>query len=469
MNYSDQQKFFASYQTRWLVASSVILVLGSLSLREPTFATTAFLCLLGVSTLTLSYLPKYLHLHHEPDKRYRWAVRSRWILAVAAILLPATLQFTRLPVVLVAAGAAFWLTLVNGFVMSAFRNERVLAFRWLPLAYWIGDFWLIVALAYLGMDPFLLAGLIAVSLVFALTINVDLGPWFPLAGMSLAAALLRTAILPQAYGFNSAFLILEIALVAGTASWLTGFSVMQARRNFETTIADLSAFTGMDRAATEARLLRSRQMLVDAWKDAQLDENDKDALAQWYADNSLSYLFDIARFHLTYKHIVFSLDVLHLSRARCLDYGAGKGELALEMARRGMLVTYFDVPGRSREYAEWSAARQDLNLYFTSSKDEIDAQGLQFDTIVSLDVLEHMPDLSGELSFLSGRLAPGGRLIMTVPSGATESHPMHLAHDVRPVEFLAIRGLRDIKDWRLTLTGSEVLRKPDCVIMEKIP
>ncbi len=469
MNYSDQQKFFASYQTRWLVASAAILTLGSLTLREPTWATVAFLILLTISAIALSYLPKYLHLHYDPDKRYQWAVRSRWIMAVAAILLPASLQFTRLPVVVVAAGSAVWLTLVNGFVMSAFRGERVLAFRWLPLVYWVGDFWLIAVLAYLGMDPFLLAGLMAVSLVFALALNADLGPWLPLAGMALAAALLRTAILPQAYGFNSAFLILEVALVAGSASWLTGLSVRQGRTNFEATIADLSAFTGMDRAATEARLLRSRQMLVDAWKDAQLDENDKGALAQWYADNSLSYLFDIARFHLTYKHIVFSLDVLHLSRGRCLDYGAGKGELALEMARRGMLVTYFDVPGRSREYAEWSASRQDLNLYFTSSKEEIDAQALQFDTIVSLDVLEHMPDLSGELSFLSARLAPGGRLIMTVPVGATESHPMHLAHNVRPVEFLTIRGLRDIKGWKLRFTSSEVLRKPDCVIMEKVP
>jgi 2-polyprenyl-3-methyl-5-hydroxy-6-metoxy-1,4-benzoquinol methylase len=108
-----------------------------------------------------------------------------------------------------------------------------------------------------------------------------------------------------------------------------------------------------------------------------------------------------------------------------------------------------------------------LNLYFTSSKEEIDAQGLQFDTIISLDVLEHLPDLNGELTYLTSRLAPGGRLIMTVPVGATESHPMHLAHDVRSMEFLEERGLRDIKDWKLRLTGSEILRKRDCVIMEK--
>jgi hypothetical protein len=131
-------------------------------------------------------------------------------------------------------------------------------------------------------------------------------------------------------------------MIAGAASWLTILASEQATKNRERTLACLSAFTGMDRGATEDRLMRSRRMLADAWKQANLDENDKAGLARWYAENSLSYLFDIARFHLSYKHIAFSLDVVKLSRGRCLDYGAGNGELALVLARRGLLVTYFD-------------------------------------------------------------------------------------------------------------------------------
>jgi 2-polyprenyl-3-methyl-5-hydroxy-6-metoxy-1,4-benzoquinol methylase len=244
-------------------------------------------------------------------------------------------------------------------------------------------------------------------------------------------------------------------------------AIAQARKNYDATVADLSAFTGMDRFETESRLLHSRDLLADAWKKADLDENDKEGLAQWYADNSLSYLFDIARFHLSYKHIAFSLDVIKLSRGRCLDYGAGKGELALALARNGMLVTYFDVPGKTRAYAEWNAARQDLNLLFTSNKDELRGEALKFDTVISLDVLEHMPDLAGELNYLNALLAPKGRLILTVPVGATQSHPMHLTHDVRTIEFLNQHGFRNLKDWKLRLTGSEILRKRDCVVMQK--
>src|SRR5262249_33774797 len=130
MNYSDQQRFFAAYDTRWLIASAALIILASLALREPTFATIGFVVLIVGCAGALSYLPKYLHLHHESDKRYAWAVRARWIMSIAAILLPAAFRFSSLPVILVAAGAALWMALVNGFVLIAFRNERVIGYRW---------------------------------------------------------------------------------------------------------------------------------------------------------------------------------------------------------------------------------------------------------------------------------------------------------------------------------------------------
>jgi 2-polyprenyl-3-methyl-5-hydroxy-6-metoxy-1,4-benzoquinol methylase len=104
---------------------------------------------------------------------------------------------------------------------------------------------------------------------------------------------------------------------------------------------------------------------------------------------------------------------------------------------------------------------------FTSNKDELRGEAIKFDTVISLDVLEHMPDLPGELNYLNSLLAPGGRLILTVPMGATKSHPMHLAHEVRAIEILTKFGFRNVKDWKLRLTGSEILRKRDCVVMQK--
>jgi 2-polyprenyl-3-methyl-5-hydroxy-6-metoxy-1,4-benzoquinol methylase len=68
---------------------------------------------------------------------------------------------------------------------------------------------------------------------------------------------------------------------------------------------------------------------------------------------------------------------------------------------------------------------------------------LGFDTVYSLDVLEHLPDLPGELDFLSSLLNPGGLLVFDVPAGATRSHPMHLNHNLDIRAHLAAKGLEE--------------------------
>jgi hypothetical protein len=82
-------------------------------------------------------------------------------------------------------------------------------------------------------------------------------------------------------------------------------------------------------------------------------------------------------------------------------------------------------------------------------------------------VLEHLPDLAGELRFLTALLAPSGRLILTIPEGATESQPMHLSHDLSALKILDEAGLKNIKTAWMKLAGSEILRKSHCVVMEK--
>ena len=65
----------------------------------------------------------------------------------------------------------------------------------------------------------------------------------------------------------------------------------------------------------------------------------------------------------------------------------------------------------------------------------------EVDTIFSFDVLEHLPDLPGELIFLSSLLNPGGLLVFDVPAGATKSHPMHLNHHLDIHAHMRAQGL----------------------------
>lgn len=94
--------------------------------------------------------------------------------------------------------------------------------------------------------------------------------------------------------------------------------------------------------------------------------------------------------------------MLRRAHGSCLDYGAGNGELLLEVARTDRAV-YYDVEGETMRFARARASQRNLGIEFFHTKEELAATGKKrgFDTIFSLDVLEHLPDLSGELNFLA--------------------------------------------------------------------
>jgi 2-polyprenyl-3-methyl-5-hydroxy-6-metoxy-1,4-benzoquinol methylase len=459
MDYAAQKRFLDSYNLQWMIGAAAIIVLSSLALRDAGAAAVVFFGLLSLTALSAGYLGKYLHIHHEPDRRYRWAVRARWILVAAGVVIGSLFTFGDWRDFAVVVAAAVWIALVNALAAVIFRNSAM------PVVYVLGDLWLLAMLALLGVDWFIVAGLTASLLTFSVLLNAGLGVWFPIVVIVAGVALLVLAYGPEVVGRDGALFVTAVGLNVCIGAWLARKVKAHAAVNYEATIAELEAFTGFARPEVEERLLTSQQALVNAWTKSPPNESDKAAMAAWYAANSLTYLFDLARFHLSYKHIAFSLDVLDLSRGQCLEYGAGKGELAIALAERGCEVTYFDVAGTSRNYAEWKAGRKGLRLRFTSARNEISPG--PYDTIVSLDVLEHLPDLEGELSFLVTQLAAGGRLILTLPVGATESHPMHLAHRLDARDFLASRELRNGKTFRLKLFGSEILRKRECLIFEK--
>jgi len=92
------------------------------------------------------------------------------------------------------------------------------------------------------------------------------------------------------------------------------------------------------------------------------------------------------------------------------------------------------------------------------------AQKRGLDTIFSFDVLEHLPDLPGELKFLASQLNPGGLMAFDVPAGSTKAHPMHLNHHLDIHEHMAAMGMVEERSvWqRVPFRKQEkyVFRKP---------
>ena len=104
-------------------------------------------------------------------------------------------------------------------------------------------------------------------------------------------------------------------------------------------------------------------------------------------------------------------------------------------------------------FARQRAERQGLAIDFFHTKDALAQSARQrgFDTVFSFDVLEHLPDLPGELSFLSSLLNPGGVFVFDVPAGSTKAHPMHLNHNLNVLAFMRAKGLADERSLMLRL------------------
>src|SRR5437868_2241742 len=147
------------------------------------------------------------------------------------------------------------------------------------------------------------------------------------------------------------------------------------------------------------------------------------------------------------------MKVLRLDRGDTLDYGAGNGEILLELARQGHRAAYYDVEGVTMRFARHRASRQGLAIDFFHTKDSLAQYAREngFDTVFSFDVLEHLPDLSGELTFLSSLLNPGGVFVFDVPAGSTRAHPMHLDHNLNVLAYMRDKGLEDRRGLMLRL------------------
>jgi SAM-dependent methyltransferase len=106
---------------------------------------------------------------------------------------------------------------------------------------------------------------------------------------------------------------------------------------------------------------------------------------------------------------------------RILEVGAGTGS-NLELLKSFGTVDAVEPDDGARGFAE---ARSGLTLKGGYLPD-VPLDDGAYDLIVLLDVLEHIPDDVGALSYLKAKLAPGGKLLLTVPG----SPWMWSAHDL---------------------------------------
>lgn len=95
-----------------------------------------------------------------------------------------------------------------------------------------------------------------------------------------------------------------------------------------------------------------------------------------------------------------------------LEVGAGTGS-NIEMLQRFGTVEAIEPDDEARAFAE---GRTGLTLKGGYLPDGVRLEDGRYDLIVLLDVLEHIPEDRAALASLAAKLAPGGRLLLTVPA-----------------------------------------------------
>ena len=168
--------------------------------------------------------------------------------------------------------------------------------------------------------------------------------------------------------------------------------------------------------------LKSHLMEFLSIKECDLDEflaNAKMNLANLHPGEALSevsdfyteivgdhHVADLAAWHITSKDYI--ADTLRLqqrfSRDLVLDFGGGIGTHALANAMSSKVehVFFIDINQTNRNFVEFRARELGVEKKITFCKTIKDSQILKFDTIVCLDVLEHLADPASQIEIFNG-------------------------------------------------------------------
>lgn len=97
-----------------------------------------------------------------------------------------------------------------------------------------------------------------------------------------------------------------------------------------------------------------------------------------------------------------------------LDIGCGGGLVCEPMSRLGGEMTGIDASERNISTARSHADRMGLSInYQHMTAESLIDQGVQFDAVLALEVIEHVPDIKRFLATCGDLVKPGGALILS--------------------------------------------------------
>lgn len=144
---------------------------------------------------------------------------------------------------------------------------------------------------------------------------------------------------------------------------------------------------------------------------------------------------------------------------RLLDIGCGGGLLCEPMARLGAQVTGVDPAARNIPVAKLHAEEMGLAIaYRVATAEDLVAEGAQFDAVLNMEVVEHVPDPQAYLDACAKLVAPGGVMIASTLNRNPKSYVMAIIGAEYVMRWLP----KGTHDWSKFITPDEL-----CAMLEK--
>jgi SAM-dependent methyltransferase len=205
---------------------------------------------------------------------------------------------------------------------------------------------------------------------------------------------------------------------------------------------DLAEYFGVSYEQAVCLLKVGSRLNKETWNILQPKSDEE--IMQYYQVNPF-YIFSLSYWHMSREQRQFRREIIRFSKGWVLDYGGGVGDLSLALAQTGLSVTYVDVGGKTFDFAKWFLALRGFAdiLLLDATKDEERIWVRKYETIVCIDVIEHIKHPEVLIAKIASSLAERGILIITGldSKGVNEDHPMHLAINFSPTELLNSFGL----------------------------
>ncbi len=200
----------------------------------------------------------------------------------------------------------------------------------------------------------------------------------------------------------------------------------------------LAKFLQLSVEEIEARLPNSKDDLASLHPGSFQPEE----VASFYEDKvGNAHLLELASWHLSSAdYIAETLRLQKMfARGQVLDFGGGIGTHALAAASLPLVdhVWFVDLNPINREFVELRANELQLKEKISFCRDLESTGKIKFDTLVCLDVLEHLPDPSAQLLEFLQRLSVDAIAVMNwyFFKGNQGEYPFHFDDPVLIEKF----------------------------------